>query len=52
MSEEELRSELSARAKKLQRRTAGLASLAAQEADFGTPGEQRLFRDLQTMQVG
>ncbi|KAI3435003.1 hypothetical protein D9Q98_003055 [Chlorella vulgaris] len=50
MSEEELRSELAARAKKLQRRTAGLASLTAQPSDFTTAGEQRLFGDLQTMQ--
>ncbi|KAL4425210.1 hypothetical protein ABPG75_009226 [Micractinium tetrahymenae] len=51
MSEEELRAELSSRVKALQRRTAGLASLGASEADFSAPGEQRLFRDLQTMQA-
>ncbi|EFN57131.1 hypothetical protein CHLNCDRAFT_51197 [Chlorella variabilis] len=50
MSEEELRAELAARSKKLQRRTSNLASLSASEADFATPGEQRLFRDLQTTQ--
>lgn len=52
MSEEELRAELTSRVKALQRRTAGLPSLVASEADFHTLGEQRLFRDLQAMQVG
>lgn len=52
MSEEELRAELGSRAKALQRRTAGLASLSASEADFAAPSEQRLFRDVQTLQVG
>ena len=52
MSEEELRAELTSRVKALQRRAAGLPSLAASEADFAAPGEQRLFRDLQAVQVG
>ncbi|KAL4435589.1 hypothetical protein ABPG77_002552 [Micractinium sp. CCAP 211/92] len=51
MSEEELRAELTSRVKALQRRTAGLPSLSALEADFSAPGEQRLFRDLQAMQA-
>ena len=52
MSEEELRAELGARVKQLQRRSSNLASLTAGEADCTTPGEQRLFRDLQAQQVG
>lgn len=51
MSEEELRAELASRVKALQRRSAGLASLSASEADFPAPGEQRLFRDVQALQV-
>ncbi|PSC67427.1 afadin alpha-actinin-binding [Micractinium conductrix] len=50
MSEEELRAELGARVKQLQRRSSNLASLTAGEADCTTPGEQRLFRDLQAQQ--
>jgi hypothetical protein len=52
LSEEELRAELAARSKKLQRRAGSLASAAAREEDCATQGERRLFQDLQTMRVG